>query len=140
VINLLQGLQRRLGLSLIFISHDLGMVRHISDRVAVMYLGKIVELADVDSLFARPQHPYSEALLSAVPRADPDAKSARIILAGDVPSPANPPAGCKFHPRCRYAKPICGESEPELREIFPGHQAACHFSEELSLIGVEPEK
>jgi oligopeptide/dipeptide ABC transporter ATP-binding protein len=136
VINLLEDLQKEFGLTYLFIAHNLAVVEHISNRVAVMYLGKIVELASAEALYAEPQHPYTEALLSAIPHADPDYKSQRIILSGDVPSPANPPAGCKFHPRCRYAKAICSQEEPALREIKPGHLAACHFSEELMLVGV----
>jgi len=136
VINLLEDLQQEFGLTYVFIAHDLSVVEHISDRVAVMYLGKIVELAEVDDLYSAPQHPYTEALLSAVPRTNPDQKSQRIVLHGDVPSPANPPAGCKFHTRCRYAEERCRQEEPPLREIQPGHLAACHFSEELDLVGI----
>ncbi len=136
VINLLEDLQKEFGLTYLFIAHNLAVVEHISNRVAVMYLGKIVELASAEALYAQPQHPYTEALLSAIPHADPDHQSQRIILSGDVPSPADPPSGCKFHPRCRYAKAICQQEEPVLREIHAGHQAACHFSEELDLVGV----
>jgi peptide/nickel transport system ATP-binding protein len=136
VINLLEDLQKEFGLTYLFIAHNLAVVEHISNRVAVMYLGKIVELASAEALYAEPQHPYTEALLSAIPHADPDHQSQRIILSGDVPSPANPPSGCKFHPRCRYAKAICSQEEPALRAIKPGHLAACHFSEELTLVGV----
>ena len=139
VINLLEDLQQEFGLTYLFIAHNLSVVEHISDRVAVMYLGKIVELAPATELYMDPKHPYTEALLSAVPRTDPDQKSQRIILAGDVPSPANPPAGCKFHPRCRYAQAICSEQEPQLEEVRPGHFAACHFATELDLTGIEPE-
>jgi oligopeptide/dipeptide ABC transporter ATP-binding protein len=136
VINLLEDLQEEFGLTYVFIAHDLSVVEHISDRVAVMYLGKIVELTDVDSLYSSPRHPYTEALLSAVPRTNPDQKSSRIVLRGDVPSPANPPTGCAFHTRCRYAEERCKEEEPALREVKPGHLAACHFSEELELTGI----
>ena len=127
ILNLLRDLQRELRLTLVFIAHDLGVVRHVSDRVAVMYLGRIVEIAPVDELFARPVHPYSEALLSAVPVPDPDVADSGIVLEGDVPSPIDPPAGCRFHPRCRYATEICRVEDPPL-DAGDGkpHPAACH--------------
>ncbi|MCB0143819.1 MAG: ATP-binding cassette domain-containing protein, partial [Caldilineaceae bacterium] len=131
VINLLEDLQKELGLTYLFIAHNLAVVEHISNRVAVMYLGKIVELAPAETLYAEPLHPYTEALLSAIPHADPDHQSQRIILSGDVPSPADPPSGCKFHPRCQYAQARCAQEEPALHEYRPGHFAACHFSNEL---------
>jgi oligopeptide/dipeptide ABC transporter ATP-binding protein len=127
VINLLRDLQQELGLSYLFVAHDLAVVEHISHRVAVMYLGKIVELADRRSLFAHPQHPYTEALLSAVPVPDPAARGKRIILKGDVPSPTNPPSGCRFHTRCPYAFDRCRLEEPVMKELQPGHLAACHL-------------
>ncbi len=136
VLNLLQDLRSRLGLTLIFIAHDLSVVEHISDRIAVMYVGKIVEMSDTDTLLHQPLHPYTEALLSAIPPADPDVRPERIRLQGEVPSPANPPSGCIFHPRCRYAKPECSHQPPQLEEIVPGHFASCHFARELSLKGV----
>jgi oligopeptide/dipeptide ABC transporter ATP-binding protein len=136
VLNLLQELQADLGLTLIFIAHDLSVVEHISDRIAVMYVGKIVELADTDSLLHNPLHPYTEALLSSVPPADPDIQTNRIRLQGEVPSPANPPPGCIFHPRCSYAKSICSQEEPSLVEFDPGHFASCHFARELHLRGI----
>ena len=135
VINLLEDLQQQFGLTYLFIAHDLSVVEHISDRVAVMYLGRIVELAHAEALYRDPRHPYTEALLSAIPRTHPRQRRERIVLSGDVPNPANPPTGCHFHPRCRYARKICQTDAPPLREIAPGHVAACHFAEELSLAG-----
>jgi peptide/nickel transport system ATP-binding protein len=138
ILNLLKRLQQELNLTYIFISHDLSVVRHISNRVAVMYVGKLVETAPVRSLYSQPLHPYTEALLSAVHSTDPRARHSkkRIVLQGDVPDPSNPPGGCYFHPRCLYAKDICKHETPLLREITPGRHAACHFAEELDLAGV----
>ena len=127
VINLLTDLQEELGLSYLFVAHDLALVEHISHRVAVMYLGKIVELTDKRSLFTSPQHPYTEALLSAVPVPDPQAQRKRIILAGDVPSTIQPPAGCRFHTRCPYAEERCRVEEPVMKEVRAGHFVACHL-------------
>lgn len=136
ILNLLRSIQGQLDLAFLFISHDLSVIQHVSDRVAVMYLGSVVELASTEEIFASPRHPYTEALLSAVPRIDPDLPKRRLILSGDVPNPANPPSGCRFHPRCRYAQDICRQERPPLREVGPGHQAACHFAETLQLAGV----
>jgi oligopeptide transport system ATP-binding protein len=129
VVNLLESLQQRLGLTYLFISHDLSMVRHIASRVAVMYLGRIVELADRDALYDNPRHPYSQALLSAVPEPDPnlEARRPRIVLTGDVPSPSNPPPGCAFSTRCPQAMPQCRVQAPVLRQLEPGRQVACHL-------------
>ena len=128
VVNLLEELQGRLGLTYLFISHDLSMVRHIADRVAVMYLGRIVELAPRDALYAEPLHPYTRALLSAVPQPDPSARGTeRIVLRGDVPSPAAPPSGCNFRTRCPAAMPVCERDDPESLEVRPGRRVACHL-------------
>jgi peptide/nickel transport system ATP-binding protein len=135
VLNLLKDLQKKFGLTYLFIAHDLSVVEHISDSVAVMYLGKIVELAPAEELYTNPLHPYTEALLSAVPRTDPDHGKKRIILQGELPNPANPPPGCKFHPRCRYAREACRVEVPEWRDLGGDHWIACHLAEELDLIG-----
>jgi oligopeptide transport system ATP-binding protein len=133
VVNLLEELQDKLGLTYIFIAHDLSMVRHISNRMAVMYLGKIVELADRNEIYLRPLHPYTQALMSAVPVPDPDVgkKRKRTILKGDIPSPVNPPVGCNFNTRCPLAEERCFKEDPEYREIVPEHWVACHFADQL---------
>ena len=136
ILNLLQDLQEKLGLTYLFIAHDLSVVEHIADRVAVMYVGKIIELADTVDLYLNPKHPYTEALLSAVPKPDPRLEAREIILSGEVANPAAPPSGCLFHPRCQYAEERCRLEAPALEEIAPGHFAACHFAEELELTGV----
>jgi len=125
VLNILKDLQNEFGLTFLFIAHNLSVVEHISDRVAVMYLGKMVELTGRDELFANPLHPYTKALMSAIPIPDPMLKRERIILKGDVPSPLNPPKGCRFHPRCPMAVDICSQQEPEFREALPDHWVAC---------------
>ncbi len=127
ILNLLRDLQQRFGLTYLFISHNIGVIRHISDRVAVMYLGKIVELAEKRALFEQPAHPYTQALLAAVPKTDPRRRESGPILEGDVPSPVNPPAGCRFHTRCRRAMPKCGSEEPAFRRLADGRRVACHL-------------
>ena len=136
VLNLLQQLKDELGLTYLFIAHDLSVVEHMCDRIAVMYVGRLVEIADSDKLLRRPLHPYTEALVSAIPPADPEIKLNRIVLEGDIPSPANPPPGCVFHPRCVYAQEQCEREEPQLEEVQPGHFASCHFARELTLQGI----
>lgn len=140
IINLLRDLQEQLGLSYLFISHSLSVVEHLSTRVAVMYLGRIVELAATQDLFVNPRHPYTEALLSAHPQPDPDYPSRRIILQGEVPNPLSPPGGCPFHPRCRYAVALCESMVPPLTGFSDGRQVACHRAEELSLSGIAKER
>jgi peptide/nickel transport system ATP-binding protein len=135
ILNLLKDLQERMGLTYLFVAHDLSVVAHISDRVAVMYVGKIVELASTAELFSNPKHPYTEALMSAIPRPDPLPREKRVLLSGEVANPANPPSGCYFHPRCIYAKEICSTVEPPLEEIAPSHYVKCHRARELSLTG-----
>lgn len=137
ILNLLEDLQDQFGLTYLFVAHDLSVVKHISNRVAVMYLGKIVELAETEELFLRPKHPYTEALLSAVPVPDPDYQGERIILQGDVPSPVNPPKGCRFHPRCPYAQEICAKETPALVDLGGEHYVACHLASQLVLRGVK---
>ena len=136
VLNLMLDLQRKLNLTYLFVAHDLSVVKHISDRVVVMYVGKIVEMAPTDKLFYKPLHPYTEALMEAVPVADPRVRSAMTELEGDVPSPANPPSGCYFHPRCQYAIDICSKESPQLTELIPDHYVSCHRAHELSLAGI----
>lgn len=131
ILNLLMDLQRNKGLSYLYISHDLSSVRQITNRVAVMYLGRIIELAKTDKLFTKPLNPYTQALLSAIPVPDPERKRMRIILPGEVPSAVNPPSGCRFHPRCMYTTEICQRKEPPLREALPEHFAACHYAEKF---------
>lgn len=136
VINLLEDLQDELGLTYLFIAHDLSVVEHISDRIAVMYLGNIVEMFPARDLYQNPMHPYTEALLSAVPSIDPQIKKSRIILPGEIPNPSNPPSGCKFHTRCRYVQERCKTVEPVWEEVSPEHWVLCHFSKSLSLQGI----
>lgn len=136
ILNLLQDLQEKYQLTYLFIAHDLSVVEHISHRVGVMYVGKIVEMAETEELFHNPKHPYTEALLSAVPTTDPEKKMERIILPGEVANPADPPSGCYFHPRCPYAQKVCQEETPAWEEVTPGHFSACHFAQEIDFRGV----
>ena len=136
ILNLLLELQEKLGLTYLFVAHDLSVVKHISERVAVMYVGRIVETAPTEELFASPKHPYTEALLSAVPKPDPRLRSERIVLQGEVADPANTPSGCHFHPRCQYAQAVCREKSPVQEEVAPNHFVSCHRATELSLRGV----
>ena len=131
IVNLLKDLQEEFGLTYLFISHDLGVIEHVCDRVAVMYLGRIVELSDAEQLYLLPRHPYTEALLNAVPVPDPNRHRLKQVLSGEIPSPIDPPSGCHFHPRCPYAQEICRQEYPPLIEYVPGHWAACHFSDEV---------
>ena len=135
ILNLLMDMQKELGLTYLFVAHDLSVVEHVSDRVAVMYLGRLVEVAPTAALFYQPLHPYTEALMSAIPALDPDEVMKPVILEGEIPSPANPPTGCHFHPRCPYAQAVCKTDTPEWKEYRPGHFAACHFADQLSLRG-----
>lgn len=139
ILNLLQDLQEEFNLSYVFIAHDLSVVEHIADRVAVMYVGRIIELAETEDLYLHPRHPYTEALLSAVPKPDPRLAEESVLLTGEVANPANPPSGCYFHPRCKYAQAICKQTSPPLTEVSPGHFSACHFAQTLDLQGVSVE-
>ncbi len=136
ILNLLLDLQKNLGLTILFVAHDLSVVKHISDRVAAMYVGRIVETAPTEELFASPRHPYTEALLSSVPKPDPRLRSDRIVLQGEVADPAHTPPGCHFHPRCRYATDVCRQAAPAQEEISPNHFVSCHRARELQLRGV----
>jgi peptide/nickel transport system ATP-binding protein len=137
ILNLLVDLQADFQLTYLFVAHDLSVVRHISNRVAVMYVGRIVELAETTEIFERPKHPYTAALLSAVPEPDPRVRSRRIVLQGEVANPAAPPSGCYFHPRCPYATTVCRAETPARQEISRGHFVSCHHAHELHLAGVE---
>ncbi len=136
ILNLMLDLQKRLNLTYLFVAHNLSVVKHICDRVAVMYVGKLVEMARAEEIYAAPRHPYTAALMAAVPVADPRIKTVSVELKGEVPSPANPPAGCYFHPRCEYAVELCRTQPPTFREITPGHFTSCHRAEELKLAGI----
>jgi peptide/nickel transport system ATP-binding protein len=136
ILNLLQDLQAEFQLTYLFVAHNLSVIKHISSRVAVMYVGKLVEAAATETLFLDPKHPYTEALISAVPKPDPLLRTERIVLAGEVANPANPPSGCYFHPRCQYARDVCSQQAPPLHEIEPAHWVACHFADTLSLDGL----
>lgn len=136
ILNLLQELQEEFGLTYLFIAHDLSVVEHMSNRVAVMYLGQLVELAPTQELYREPRHPYTEALMAAIPLADPAQVLQPVVMPGEIPNPANPPAGCHLHPRCRYATEICFRETPVYREVTPEHFVACHLADELHLIGV----
>jgi peptide/nickel transport system ATP-binding protein len=138
ILNLMLDLQAQLGLTYLFVAHDLSVVKHVSDRVAVMYVGQIVEMAETEALFTSPRHPYTEALLSAVPKPDPRLRAQRIVLEGDVADAANPPPGCYFHPRCSYAVERCRVETPRLEPVAPGHFVACHRARELTLRGIAP--
>jgi peptide/nickel transport system ATP-binding protein len=140
VLNLLEDLQHDFDLTYLFIAHDLSVVEHISDRVAVMYVGFLVEMAATDELYYQPKHPYTEALMAAIPKPNPRDRTRPIKLPGEVASPANPPSGCYFHPRCRYAQPICAQERPILRDVGNEHWVACHFAEELELAGLEAQR
>jgi peptide/nickel transport system ATP-binding protein len=137
ILNLMLDLQAQLGLTYLFVAHDLSVVKHVSDRVAVMYAGQIVESAPTGAIFTTPRHPYTEALLSAVPKPDPRLKTPRVLLEGEVADTAQPPSGCYFHPRCRFAVDACRAQAPALREIAPDHTVRCHRAEEITLRGVE---
>jgi peptide/nickel transport system ATP-binding protein len=136
ILNLMLDLQKRLNLTYLFVAHNLSVVKHICDRVAVMYVGKLVEMASTDGIYRAPQHPYTAALMAAVPVADPRIKTGNVELKGEVPSPANPPSGCYFHPRCEFAVEVCRDLAPEFREIMPGHFVSCHRADELKLPGI----
>ncbi len=140
ILNLLYDLQSEFNLTYLFIAHDLSVVEHVSDQVAVMYLGRLVEIAATTELFNHPRHPYTEALLSAIPAADPDDPMRLVPLKGEIPSPLNPPSGCHFHPRCPYAREICQQSIPEWKELSPGHRVTCHLAKSLELTGVKKGK